>query len=96
MGHPEQLEGDEYEETTVTAIYGKDSSTAPVIQYDKKDGKYTVYSISISSENDKFKTDRGTKIGDTFETIISKYAKEEKVEPTKNHQTYMYYMGKKN
>lgn len=54
MGQPEQLEGDEYEETTVTAIYGKDSSTAPVIQYDKKDGKYTVYSISISSENDKF------------------------------------------
>lgn len=92
MGQPEQLEGDEYEETTVTAIYGKDSSTAPVIQYDKKDGKYTVYSISISSENDKFKTDRDTKIGDTFETIISKYAKEEKVEPyEKSPNIYVLY-----
>lgn len=87
IGEPEKIRDNEYD---ATAIYGKNEEL--IIEYNKETGKSIVYNISVNSENDKYKTDRGIKVGDKYETVISKYAKEEKVEPyEKAPNIYMLY-----
>ena len=92
IGSPEKFNDDEYDSSLVSAVYGSDESNSPVIQYNKENGKYTVYSVTVNSKSDEFKTDRGIKVGDTFEKLISKYAKDDKVEPyEKSPNVYVLY-----
>lgn len=92
IGSPEKFNDDEYDSSLVSAVYGSDESKSPVIQYNKENGKYTVYSVTVNSKSDEFKTDRGLKVGDTFEKLISKYAKDDKVEPyEKSPNVYVLY-----
>ena len=70
IGSPEKFNDDEYDSSLVSAVYGSDESNSPVIQYNKENGKYTVYSVTVNSKSEEFKTDRGLKVGDTFECII--------------------------
>ena len=92
IGSPKKFNDDKYDSSLVSAIYGEDENKSPVIQYNKECGNYTVYSVIVGSESEKFKTDRGLKVGDTFEKLISKYAKEEKVEPyEKSPNVYVLY-----
>ena len=92
IGSPEKFNDDEYDSSLVSAVYGSDESNSPVIQYNKENGKYTVYSVTVNSKSEEFKTDRGLKVGDTFEKLISKYAKDEKVKPyEKSPNVYVLY-----
>lgn len=92
IGSPEKFNDDEYDRSLVSAVYGADESNSPVIQYNKENEKYTVYSVTVNSRDDEFKTDRGLKVGDTFEKLISKYAKDEKVERyEKSPNVYVLY-----
>lgn len=80
IGKPQKMNDSESDSAVVTVFYGEDEDTSPLIQYFKENGEYKVYTMTVPNQDSKFQSDRGIRVGDTFEKLISKYAKDENVE----------------